>query len=99
MADLSKIPDLELRQKIKPLQEKRDALSRQYDETYDRMTEARRTATEGIQAEIDSIGEQIDDLLAPHPEASEIVGVCEATGLPVFDTDETKTRHTLACVA
>ena len=88
--DLSKVPDLELRQKVKALTEQSEALGEEIDREVDRVTGALREKRNAIEKQIESLlGNRYID------------GRCDVSGLPIFDTDDIVSEHTtmLACLA
>lgn len=91
MTDLSKVPDLELRQKVKPLNDKWDALEAQLA----RLRDEHHAKTAPIHEAQSELSDQISDIL----DGREIVGTCESTGLPVFDDDKGVRRYSLLPVA
>lgn len=93
MTDLSKVPDLELRQKIKPLCDRLDAI----DEKLEAMRKVLRQQTRSLNDEHDKLSEELADLLGTDERS--VVGTCSVTGLPILDDDETVDTRRLACVA
>ena len=83
MTDLSKIPDLELRQKAKEL-----------DDAIDRIDLRIEEMTAPLQDERQKLYDQLDELL----DGRSLDGRCEATGLPIFDGDDVLQKRVLACV-
>lgn len=95
MTDLSKVPDLELRQKIKPINDQMDAIDAQIEkirsEHYQRMD----AAMKPLNDQRDKLDAQLEEILNDR----EIVATCASTGLPIFDEDETVEQVVLAAVA
>jgi hypothetical protein len=93
--DLSKIPDLELRQKVKPLWDQRVKLDTEIERRKEEVHDAMAAAVRPLYDEIDAIDEKLNELLGER----EIAGTCDETGLPIFDGDDTEETVTLRLVA
>jgi hypothetical protein len=91
--DLSKIPDLEIRQKAKGPSDEVDAIDKQIEtvraDYYAKMDAEVKPLYER-RAKLD---EQIAAIIGKD---REIVGTCAKTGLPIFDGDETEELLVLA---
>ena len=87
MTDLSKIPELELRQKIKPINDRMDAITIQMDEIREKHRAAAHDALVPLNSEWDKLQGELAEKLG---DDREIVGTCDKTGLPIFSDDETK---------
>jgi hypothetical protein len=97
--DLSKVPDLELRQKIKPLSERLQAVKRQIDRERSREMDKLEAVIGPLRSERDRLRVEIEAALDDHPDASEVIGACLISGLPIFDSDEIEESYALACLA
>ena len=95
MTDLSKIPDLELRQKAKALNDRIDAIDAELEKRRSETWKKFHDDTAALDAERDKLDEQLGELLG---EDHEITGTCDVTGLPIFDGDEVIEKQVLACV-
>lgn len=84
--DLSKVPDLELRQKVKALTEQSKALGEEIDREVDRVVGSLRDKRNAIE-------KQIETLLGDRY----IESTCDVSGLPIFDTDEATHMTFLSC--
>lgn len=96
MTDLSKIPDLELRQKIKPINDRIDAVGEKLRQMQTEFYAKCKAASAELDAEYGRLNDQLSELLG---EDREITGTCAVTGLPIFEGDETVEKYVLACVA
>ena len=83
MTDLSKIPDLELRQKVKVISAAIEAIDARIDEIAAPHYEERH-----------KLQKQLDALLGERY----LEGHCWETGLPILDGDDVLERRVLACV-
>ena len=83
MTDLSKIPDLELRQKAKVIDDAIDKIDVRIYEITTPLYEERVKLVDQLNA---LLGERCLD------------GRCAATGLPIFEDDEIVEKRVLACV-
>ena len=83
MTDLSKIPDLELRQKAKVI-----------DDAIDKIDARIHEVTAPLYDERNALMRQLHDLL----DGRCLDGRCEATGLPIFEDDEVIEKRVLVCV-
>ena len=83
MTDLSKIPDLELRQKAKELDDAIDKIDAYIEEKSAPLYEQRRKLVDQLHA---LLGDRSLD------------GRCAATNLPIFEDDEVIEKRVLACV-
>lgn len=84
MTDLSKIPDLALRQKVKPLLEAIEHIDLKIEDVLT-----------PIQAERDKLDKQVKALIGDRY----IDCTCAVTGLPIFGDDDRVESVSLACVA
>ena len=82
MTDLSKIPDLELRQKLKGVLAQIKAVEAKLE-----------AAAAPFESERERLEAQRDELLGERW----LEGECAITGLPIFSDDETRERRALAC--
>lgn len=96
MTDLSKVPDLELRQKIKPMAERLAALQAAVDKKLDELREQNEADLLPLKQQAADAEDEIDKLLG---EDRWFEGICDKTGLPIFSDDETEEIRVLACVA
>ena len=80
MTDLSKIPDLELRQKVKELADAIDKIDARIEEM-----------TAPFYAERNILRDQQNEILGERT----IEGWCDTTGLPIFEDDDVVETRTL----
>lgn len=84
MTDLSKIPDLALRQKIKPLNDKIEALDAQIERLQQDSHAQYLAASKPLRQQRAALDEELGALL----DEREIVGTCSKTSLPIFEGDD-----------
>lgn len=96
MTDLSKIPDLELRQKAKVLNDAIDAIDNKIAAVQEEFRAKMNAACAALDKEREALDDELASILG---EDREIVGTCCKTGLPIFDGDETRTFECLEAVA
>jgi hypothetical protein len=81
----SKIPELELRWKIKPLYDRIVALEAEIDAAGLNMRRQLEVSTKTLCDERDKLDEEIGEILG---DGRAVQSVCCLTGLPIFDGDE-----------
>ena len=93
--DLSNVPELELRRKIKPINDRLDAIEAELQRAYGAEHEKTKAAYAPLLAERERLEAQINELLG---EDRCIEGTCCVTGLPIFSDDGWTDAMVLTCV-
>lgn len=93
--DLSKIPHLELRQKVKPLNDQIDALDEKIAALKTEYRNKLNEAAAPLYVERDRLNDQLEALIGD-ASLGDIIATCTKTGLPIFEEDETETTHHLS---